>query len=116
MPQAARPLPEESTTLETEHAFPQPTEVDGDDRSVDTPHHGFESALEREQIPGPADGALRENAQYVTALQFAAGPLDGSCRAVRTCPDGDCLGQPKAPSLQLEVIIGLPHQEANHRP
>src|ERR1035437_5288955 len=116
MPEAARPLPEESPTLETEHAFPQPAEVHRDYGSIETSGDRFESPLERKQIPGPADGALGENTKYMTALQFATSPLDRLRRAARACPDGDRLRQPDTPSQQLVVIIGLPHQEANHRP
>src|ERR1035438_356535 len=115
MPQVARPLPETSPTLVTEHAFPQPSQVDGDHGSIDAANNRLQPALERKQFSSPADGALGENANYMTALQFATRPFDGLRRTVMSCPDGDRSRQPQAPGQQLMVVDGLPYQEPHNR-
>ena len=97
MPQTAGPFPEESPTLETKHAFPQSTEVDGHNGNFEIPNNRFDSAPEWKQFSGPADGAFRENANDVATLQFGASPLDGFCRLVRPIPDWDCFRKPEAP-------------------
>ena len=62
---------------------------------VQPPDHGFQPALERKQVSGPADGTFGENAEHLAARQFGAGPLDGLPGAVRLGPDGDGLASRK---------------------
>ena len=114
MPPTAGTFPEEPPTFETEHAFPQPVEVDRDYGDFQTPDDGFQSALERKQIPGPADGTLGENTEYATPLQFGAGPLDRLRSAVKVRKNRDRLCEPKTPGQQLVVKVGLPHQEPDN--
>ena len=65
MSQVAGAFPEEPPTFETENTFPEPVKVDGDNRRFQISDDGFHAALERKQIPGPADGALGKYAEYL---------------------------------------------------
>src|SRR6202521_1625427 len=57
-----RPLPEEPAALEAENAAPHAIEMDGNHRHVETLDHPLEAALERQEVPGPADRPFREHA------------------------------------------------------
>jgi hypothetical protein len=69
--QTLRHLPEELAALETEDAAPDAIEIDRNDRHVEAGDDALEAALEGEEVPGSADGALDEDADHVPATRSA---------------------------------------------
>src|SRR5262249_22471924 len=108
------PLPKEFAAFEAEDAAPHAVEVDRDDGDLATADDLLQAALEGQHVASPADGAFGEAADHVTFGEGAARGADGFDGVARDAgADRDRLAQAEEPVDGRQLIVGLPHHEAD---
>ena len=85
-----RPFPEKLAALEAENAAPQAVEVHRNHGHIQAFDNLLHSALERQHVAGPADGAFGEDADHMAVRRVPAARRGSipRCRGGCPCPPG----------------------------